>query len=473
MDVVAFKPSSRTFQLQLSCWSSCSCDTKIIGGYHWASPSRDRRNGEVICKSRHRRSNSKFMLPLSFEVETFRIRGFCAVLDLDFFVLSSAQTSFALFLRFCASTSKRSEVETECSEVFDAGTRMRKVLGCRVSLSPEAREEQRADREPIFERNTGRPQSAISPIQRIKCQFFKKIDPNWFVCVVFRGKLHLKLEVLGCIEEAVCICDLWEVCRWSQAAQDLGKICFRHVFETEDEDQGRRGGRNGEHVLRWFYASWTTQTFLFVSGEGKAPAAQMVWGLPKWVAQVLNDHWKMSSRQDPFLKCFYGCACVGALMYQFLKCHLQRRLVGHIWAFHMIPRYWLLWLCSGFAYCCLPYCGNSELVGCIRLDANLEATRLPLPCFEFFKISEIFSLKQECRQYSSSKNSEGEFQQLRTLPGSPPFKRFDVRGNKGPKIQPVTESQDRWLGYSPKGGQLATLSSLESLGVDLSVSMFS
>lgn len=162
MDVVAFKPSSRTFQLQLSCWSSCSWETKIIAEYHWASPSRDRRNGEVICKSRHRRSNSKFMLPLSFEVETFRIRGFCAVLNLDFFVLSSAQTSFALSLRFWASTSKRSEVETECSEVFDAGTRMRKVLGCRVSLSPEAREEQRADREPIWTEHRKTPISNLT-----------------------------------------------------------------------------------------------------------------------------------------------------------------------------------------------------------------------------------------------------------------------------------------------------------------------
>ena len=322
MDVVAFKPSSCTFQLQLSCWSSCSCDTKIIGEYHWASPSRDRRNGEVICKSRHRRSNSKFVLPLSFEVETFRIRGFCAVLNfwtwIFLFYLQHRHHSHCLYV-FVPPRQSDQKLKRNVLRSLTQGH------VCERSWAAECRYRPRQGRnsEPTgsqFERNTGRPQSAISPIQRIKCQFFKKIDPNWFVCVVFRGNLHLKLEVLGCIEEAVCICDLWEVFRWSQAAQDLGKICFRHVFETEDEDQGRRDGqdrRNGEHMLRWFYASWTPQTFLSVSGEGKAPAAQMVWGLPKWVAQVLNDHWKMSSRQDPFLKCFYGCACVGALMYQF------------------------------------------------------------------------------------------------------------------------------------------------------------
>jgi len=73
------------------------------------------------------------------------------------------------------------EVKLKVHAVFDAGTRMRKVLGCRVSLSPEA-------------------------------------------------------------------------------AQDLGKICFRHVFETEDEERERL------QQLKWY--------------------------------------------EDPFLKCFYGCSCV-------------------------------------------------------------------------------------------------------------------------------------------------------------------
>ena len=53
-----------------------------------------------------------------------------------------------------------------CCKVFDAGTRMRRVMGCRVSLAPEA-------------------------------------------------------------------------------AQELGKICFRHVFESEEED-GRPSGRPWE-----------------------------------------------------------------------------------------------------------------------------------------------------------------------------------------------------------------------------------
>eukprot|EP00434_Breviolum_minutum_P042798 symbB.v1.2.038110.t1/scaffold5828.1/size23302/5 len=59
------------------------------------------------------------------------------------------------------------EVKLKVHAVFDAGTRMRKVLGCRVSLSPEA-------------------------------------------------------------------------------AQDLGKICFRHVFETEDEERERL------QQLKWY-----------------------------------------------------------------------------------------------------------------------------------------------------------------------------------------------------------------------------
>lgn len=146
------------------------------------------------------------MLPLSFEVETFRIRGFCAVLNLDFFVLSSAQTSFALSLRFCATSSDQKLKRNVLRSLTQGHV-------CERSWAAECRYRPRQGRnsEPTgsrFERNTGRPQSAISPIQRIKCQFFKKIDPNWFVCVVFRGNLHLKLEVLGCIEEAVCICDL-------------------------------------------------------------------------------------------------------------------------------------------------------------------------------------------------------------------------------------------------------------------------
>eukprot|EP00435_Cladocopium_sp_Y103_P029797 s3551_g7.t1 len=92
------------------------------------------------------------------------------------------------------------EVKLTVHKVFDAGTRMRKVLGCRVSLSPEA-------------------------------------------------------------------------------AQELGKICFRHVFESEEEERERL------QKLKWY--------------------------------------------EDPFLKCFYGCSCVLILVVVLWLCMLVPAVFRH------------------------------------------------------------------------------------------------------------------------------------------------
>ena len=65
------------------------------------------------------------------------------------------------------------------------------------------------------------------------------------------SKRSMQIEFLSsCLSEAYATSQVGSVCieeavfRWSEAAQDLGKICFRHVFETEDEDR-----QNGEHVV--------------------------------------------------------------------------------------------------------------------------------------------------------------------------------------------------------------------------------
>lgn len=92
------------------------------------------------------------------------------------------------------------EVKLKVHKVFDAGTRMRKVMGCRVSLSPEA-------------------------------------------------------------------------------AQELGKICFRHVFESEEEERERL------QRLKWY--------------------------------------------EDPFLTCFYGCSCVLILVVVLWLCMLLPAVFRH------------------------------------------------------------------------------------------------------------------------------------------------
>ncbi|CAK9117545.1 unnamed protein product [Durusdinium trenchii] len=93
------------------------------------------------------------------------------------------------------------EVTLKVHSVFDAGTRMRKVLGCRVSMSPEA-------------------------------------------------------------------------------AHGLGKICFRHVFESEEEERERL------QKLKWY--------------------------------------------EDPFLSCFYGCSCVIIVVVTLWLCMLLPAVIRQL-----------------------------------------------------------------------------------------------------------------------------------------------
>eukprot|EP00440_Ansanella_granifera_P021431 gb/GFBE01023265.1/.p1 GENE.gb/GFBE01023265.1/~~gb/GFBE01023265.1/.p1 ORF type:complete len:235 (+),score=66.52 gb/GFBE01023265.1/:1-705(+) len=93
------------------------------------------------------------------------------------------------------------EVKLTVHGVFDAGTRVRRVLGCRVSMSP-------------------------------------------------------------------------------QVADELGKICFRHIFETEEEEKERLG------KLKWY--------------------------------------------EDPFLMCFYSCFCVLATVVLLWVCMLVPAVMKHL-----------------------------------------------------------------------------------------------------------------------------------------------
>ncbi|CAJ1455249.1 unnamed protein product [Effrenium voratum] len=91
------------------------------------------------------------------------------------------------------------------------------------------------------------------------------VEANFQVHAVFDAGTRMR-KVLGC-----------RVSMSAEAARDLGKICFRHVFESDDEEKDRL------QALKWY--------------------------------------------EDPFLSCFYGCSCVLTVVVVLWLCMLLPAVV--------------------------------------------------------------------------------------------------------------------------------------------------